>query len=320
MLWGRAAARCAICKIQLVLDETKADNPALIGEMAHMVAESEDGPRGQSPMTAEERDFYDNLLLLCRNHHGEIDRQPETWPVERLKQIKSTHEKWVRESLTGFDERKQADDETYAGYIDEWSNRCHLDHWTEWISNLLSSGQPSLECEINSDLAGLPRWIMKRVWPGRYSGLEASLSNFGRVLHDLLSVFHEHAKKRYPDDEELWTEKFYKTDEWNRERYDTLSRQYDYHVDLVQDLVLELTRAANLILDQVRTYIVPSYRLGEGRLSVKSGPDEHLRWKEVVVEYDSEERVTERPYPGLQAFLTARERRDMFFGKGPAPA
>jgi hypothetical protein len=39
----------------------------------------------------EERDQYDNLILLCRNHHGEIDEQPVTFPVERLAAIKAEH-------------------------------------------------------------------------------------------------------------------------------------------------------------------------------------------------------------------------------------
>ncbi|WP_408631738.1 hypothetical protein [Methylocystis borbori] len=302
------------------MDETETDNPALVGEMAHMIAESDDGPRGKSPMARQERDCYDNLLLLCRNHHGEIDRQPETWPVEHLKQIKSAHETWVSGSLTEFDKEKESDDETYAGYIDEWSKRCRLERWTEWSSSLLSFGQPNLDCEIYKDLTDLPSWIMKRAWPARYRELEVAMYNFARVLNDLNLVFNRHAKKRHDDDDELWTEKFYKINEWNPERYHNLSRQYDYHVDLVQDLVLELTRAGNLICDKFRANILPSYRLSEGRLSVRSGPDEHLRWKEIVVEYDKDERIAEFPYPGLEVFLTDRESRDMFFGKGLAPS
>ena len=101
MLWGRAAGRCSMteCRQPLVIDSTETDNEALIGDMCHMVAESEDGPRGQSPLTREQRDQYDSLILSCRNHHGEIDGQPGTFTVERLKAIKADHERWVRDSL-----------------------------------------------------------------------------------------------------------------------------------------------------------------------------------------------------------------------------
>ena len=52
--------------------------------------------------------------------------------------------------------------------------------------------------------------------------------------------------------ERLMTRKFYKITEWGEERYRFLLRQYEYHVGLVSDLMLELTRAANLICDEVR--------------------------------------------------------------------
>jgi len=52
---------------------------------------------------------------LCRNHHGEIDGQAGTFTVERLKAIKADHERWVRDSLPGYDQQRQQDDETYAG-------------------------------------------------------------------------------------------------------------------------------------------------------------------------------------------------------------
>ncbi|MGP0060068.1 MAG: hypothetical protein ACLPID_12360 [Beijerinckiaceae bacterium] len=321
MLWGRAAARCSMpdCRISLVLDDTETDDPALIGEMAHMVAEKDDGPRGISPMTPEQRDLYDNLLLLCRNHHGEIDRQPETWPVGRLQQIKADHETWVRLSLHGFDTLKQKDDETYVGCIDEWSRRCHLEHWTEWTSSIFSEGQPSLDVAMNKDLEQLCRWMMKRIWPGRYSGLESAMRNFAYVLQDFLRVFNKHAEKPWANADEIWTKKFYRIDDWNPELYSVLAQRYEHHVDLVQDLLLELTRAANLVCDNVRTHLLSSYRLNEGRLSIISGPHADLSWKEAVVEYDEAARAAVPPYPGLNAFLTARASRDMYFGDVPAP-
>jgi len=53
MLWGRAAGRCSMpeCRQPLVIDSTETDNEALIGDMCHIVAESEDGPRGRRQTT-----------------------------------------------------------------------------------------------------------------------------------------------------------------------------------------------------------------------------------------------------------------------------
>ena len=50
----------------------------------------------------QDYDSYDNLILLCRNHHKEIDdiSNVSIYTKEKLHQIKHEHEKWVSESLT----------------------------------------------------------------------------------------------------------------------------------------------------------------------------------------------------------------------------
>ncbi|WP_063002578.1 hypothetical protein [Nocardia mikamii] len=40
-----------------------------LGEIAHIVADSPNGPRGDSPLTAAARNDYQNLILLCNQHH-----------------------------------------------------------------------------------------------------------------------------------------------------------------------------------------------------------------------------------------------------------
>lgn len=95
LLWGRSGNRCSICKLELTPD----GEPNTIGEMAHIVARSVDGPRGKSDLSVEGRDRCENLILLCPNHHAEIDNNPDKWAVELLKQVKAEHEEWVSERL-----------------------------------------------------------------------------------------------------------------------------------------------------------------------------------------------------------------------------
>jgi hypothetical protein len=175
MLWGRAAARCSMpsCRRDLIADETMTDDPAIIGEMAHMVAEGAGGPRGDSPLTSEERDRYDNPILLCRHHHREVDAQPGTWPVDRLKKLKVEHEAWVTQNLPGYDAQKLRDDEILATYIDQWVNRAHLKDWQRSMQSVFADGQPSLEIEVVGDLNELPSWIHTRVWPDRYPTIKS---------------------------------------------------------------------------------------------------------------------------------------------------
>ena len=48
----------------------------------------------------EKRDDYDNLMLLCQEHHRLIDQQPHRFTVERLRQMKADHERRIRQ-VTG---------------------------------------------------------------------------------------------------------------------------------------------------------------------------------------------------------------------------
>lgn len=84
MLWGRSGNRCAICQKELVIDATETDDDSIIGDECHIVARSTDGPRGASPL--KERNKYNNLILLCKIHHKQIDDQENEFPVERLHQ------------------------------------------------------------------------------------------------------------------------------------------------------------------------------------------------------------------------------------------
>lgn len=87
-LYGSAAGRCSICEINVF------ENHVHIGEMAHIIAKSENGARGYEEL-AGGRDSYDNLILLCANHHLEVDRNPSVYTTSKLREIKANHERKV---------------------------------------------------------------------------------------------------------------------------------------------------------------------------------------------------------------------------------
>ncbi len=275
-----------------------------------MVATSPDGPRGESPLTQEQRDKFANLLLLCNVHHKQIDDQPNAFPVSKLIELKTNHEQWVRTQLN-FDAQKQRDDEVYAGFVEEWANQICLDDWSNWASGLLCNGQPSISVEMLNRLDNVRTWLLSRPWPHRYNDLEAAFSNFRHVTQDLCLTFNEHAEKWGDDD---WqTQKFYQIDDWNPDLYAKLGRTFDEHVDLISDLALELTRAANYVSDIVRRDLIPNYRMTEGLALIQSGPHMDLSYKTYRCEYRGDER-TLSPYPGLEAFKEIRIDRDIHFG------
>jgi len=319
MLWGRSANRCAFpdCRKELVIDATETDDESLIGEECHIVARKDDGPRGTSDLSAEQRDKYSNLILLCAVHHKIIDDQPGEYKIDVLQEIKKNHEIWVRDSLEQFDQEKQKDDEYYASLVEEFCNIIDIDNWRNWTSWVLGGGgYPRLSKEMDSRLDMLRDWILSRIWPKRYEALEDSFQNFKLILQNFLNTFHEHSEDYGKD--MLATRKFYQIKEWNPERYERLGKIHEFHVDLVRDLMVELTRALNYICDNVRATIFPAFRLKEGVNLVETGPYMDLSYKILRVEYRGEER-TPMPYPGLKGFLEIRQNRDWCFGEGVEP-
>src|ERR1019366_4166313 len=65
------------------------DDPSVFGEECHIVAQSPGGPRAAG---IADVDGYENLILLCRKHHKQVDDQRSHFTVERLKEIKREHE------------------------------------------------------------------------------------------------------------------------------------------------------------------------------------------------------------------------------------
>lgn len=101
LLWGRAAGRCAManCRVELFVTEEDYDPICVIGEMGHIAASSNAGPRANIELAARDRDKYENLILLCRNCHRKVDTLKRSFPEVRLLEIKAEHEAWVRTAL-----------------------------------------------------------------------------------------------------------------------------------------------------------------------------------------------------------------------------
>ena len=319
-LWGRAAARCSFpgCRVDLYRDDDESDDPTHVGENCHIISERDGGPRSDPSVSSQRINSYQNLILLCRNHHRVIDdpiNGEREYTIETLYQMKRDHETWIRNEL-GIDEERQRDEEYYAQIVEEWEEKCHVETWTALSSHILWYGQPRMHKEISSDLTEARRWLMNRVWPHRYASLDRAFANFRIILVDFQNLFLREAEER---GEFLVTRKFYHINEWNEARYNELFQNYEYHVSLVEDLMLELTRAANLICDEIRENLMYWYRRDRGRLVVQSGPHDDLSVAEMIVQYSDEERRGDFPYRGLEDFRNARSSRDFYFGRGLAP-
>lgn len=181
---------------------------------------------------------------------------------------------------------------------------------------MLSHGQPRMTRDHDEALFALRRWLIRRPeMPGRFPDLEAAIVAFKRVLDDLQETFRGNAE---PWGDAFMTDKFYKRARGGDEAHRLALAQYEAHVDLVQDLMCELTRAANLLIRRTRESIAPNYMRAEGDLMIQSGPNANLGWDELVVRYTPENLAETPVYPGLERFKEVRVTRDFFFGRGDA--
>lgn len=102
-LWGLSGGICAFpgCTTR-VIEFSESQDPIVIGEIAHILASSNSGPRSASSDTGIQRDEYDNLIVLCPTHHTLIDKNPSAYPEITLRawklaqetNVQSTIERW----------------------------------------------------------------------------------------------------------------------------------------------------------------------------------------------------------------------------------
>ena len=103
LLWANAAGLCAFpdCRERLALSEAGKFAAHTIGEMAHICGDKPGSNRHDPDQSAEERDDYENLVLLCPNHHRIIDQKENEaqFLVEKLRRLKAEHEAFVQAKL-----------------------------------------------------------------------------------------------------------------------------------------------------------------------------------------------------------------------------
>lgn len=93
-LWTRSGGRCQFCNEALLGDWLSGKDELNNAYVAHIVAESPDGPRGDPIRSPELADDVSNLMLLCNAHHRLIDGRDtrQDYPETLLLQMKASHE------------------------------------------------------------------------------------------------------------------------------------------------------------------------------------------------------------------------------------
>lgn len=152
LLWGKAAGRCQYrgCNDSLYRDDlTQAEfNQSYI---AHIVADSPNGPRGHATRSELLKRDINNLMLLCDTHHRLIDReQVDKHTEDVLLEMKKEHEERMN-LITGIN----------------YNNKSEL------VIYKASIGINPVVMTYDS----LKEYLVPKYYPSRHTAIDLSLSN-----------------------------------------------------------------------------------------------------------------------------------------------
>ncbi len=88
-LYGRSGNQCAFpgCNYQIITDGGQVQ-----GRICHIKGLRPGSARYDSAQTDKQRNEYENLVLMCANHHDAIDAQEQDYTVEVLHEMKALGE------------------------------------------------------------------------------------------------------------------------------------------------------------------------------------------------------------------------------------
>ena len=197
ILWARAAGLCsfAVCHDHLTLDGAAGGGVLVLGEMCHIVGESENGPRGTSPLPLKDRSEYSNLILLCAKHHTVIDKDIARYPIEVLHATKAAHEQWVAETLSRRSPEPDPDELVYADLIDTITSALQLDSWSWFID---AAVRDILDPSFVEARGVLNKKSLSILWPKKRLQLESKAKDLIRSFSDYVTFFISNAELRGP--------------------------------------------------------------------------------------------------------------------------
>lgn len=332
-LWLRSGGRCAYAGCnELLVDAIDDLDDTVLGVECHIVSQNDDPQRvarSVSVLSLDERvDWanlvnvrhgFANLVLMCSKHSKIIDDPNGGYSVAAVVEMKRTHERAEAERRTGPPDAAQRAQMIYAEIIDDWETRIDLDNWNSWMGGVLSDGHPRMDTTDFDRLAEARDWLFSRVWPGTEADLEDAFDNFWHVAQDLQLVLMQYPNEVLAQRGVVAPTRFYNDPDWI-DRIDNnalLIDMYEWYAFLLEDLALELARAANLVCTAVRKCVDPRYRLDEGLVVITSGPYGDLMFRRHRPQYGAV--VGSRPYNGVRSFLEDRTNRDEHRGEGAVP-
>jgi hypothetical protein len=102
ILFALSRNRCAApgCTEPVIASPTDSSPALVVGQIAHIYAISEDGPRGRAGLTTRDANQVCNLILLCPTHHVKVDGQHASYPATMLLDWKTRRERDYAEAMS----------------------------------------------------------------------------------------------------------------------------------------------------------------------------------------------------------------------------
>lgn len=96
-LWAHSAGICAFpdCNLEIASNTTE----EILGHTCHIISPKGNGPRYDPDFPEEEINKYENIILLCPNHHRIVDAQTTSYAPDKLRKMKIEHEIKIKEKL-----------------------------------------------------------------------------------------------------------------------------------------------------------------------------------------------------------------------------
>lgn len=95
VLWSKCAGRCELCN-QLLYENKYTKDIVNLGNLAHIIAHSNNGPRPDDTLPQEYKSSIVNIILLCNDCHTTVDTLEKKYTVAVLRSIKKSHEDKIR--------------------------------------------------------------------------------------------------------------------------------------------------------------------------------------------------------------------------------
>jgi hypothetical protein len=153
-----------------------------LADIAHNIADNPGGSRGDKEKSGKLANDIFNLLLLCKECHKEIDDDPISYTVEKLHEIKSSHERDI-EFLTSFVNSRKSHIITYVCNISYQRNPVDLE---QAANALFKNGyRPATTNGIDLSLSGSAITDRdEKFWQNEKTNL---VSTFNRDIRDRIT-------------------------------------------------------------------------------------------------------------------------------------